>query len=1095
MAGASVLADGLTRDFTDRGFTPIVGQTARNPADLATLAQVYRDPRVETLRLFVMKGDRIVAQTGVAQRMPGSVTFGPGQFQEWKDFIAANGGDGYYLLHNHPNGKAAPSTADRGMTAMTIRQIPGFRAHVIVDHNQFGVISAKYPDGVYEKDFKGYDPGKNPRQESEWLGKLIVENIELARLASGVGAKPNEITVITTDNENRVKSITSFPKDAFEMFDRKRKTTKADRLKFWQAAARIKRLRAASGSSGYVFAVAHNATDLKDVWTKGLFTDVVDLSTGQAMGSRWQAVENPMVGDARVQGHETVRNNLGRSKVAQVAEPTNTYELDAEGQPTAAAPAGPAGPIPSHVDAGGGHYTTAPLSGVSPEVTRIVLDVMAAEDTNIKAQRGGEMPITWDQTDAESVELLNSEFGATFNSLVNRIPRSTANAAMLKSFAKIVNAAGKNVKAAVDRYNATQSAQDLAHLSAAREQLGVALAPFMGYRTEAGRALNILKQVQAEFADAQAIFELLGDGNVTAVQDFARKVKQAGSVAEIIAITQASYKPTFLDQFREYWMNLGLLSGPWTHLVNLSSTWAYNLVESGVELATSVASPNVSTRSALKRFSGMLGGVQMGIANAGKAFSTEQPQLSQQAQIDSAKYRAIPGKIGRAVRIPGRALMAEDEFNKAIAYSGELSRLAMDESQRTGRPFDEVLRGYGADREKQAEARKWAERQTFQTPLGAFGREGMRFRDRAQLWFLIPFVRTPTNIVKRFAEYTPAGMTMPSVLADLKAGGRAGALAKGRMIIGSASMAAIASLVLRGMMTGAGPEDEEERALWMQTGRKPYSILVNGKWYRYNRFEPLGMLFGVAADISEMSRTLTGTAPDKFYKASTQVLASLMTNLGDKTFLRGITEFMQAYTDPERYGEQWVSNLAATVAVPNIAAQAARAKDPYVRDARNLMDTIRARVPGIRESLPAKLDVSGQPINRSLVEPLAATPAVDDPLAEAMLRLGASKGAPSRTFTIKGRTYELTPEEYEGYKGFVQQSRWKVLTPIVNSPQFRAVEEQNAFKAKDGLENLYDKVGRQARDVWLIQHPEIIKKMATQSVPQPAGSAYLGDSP
>jgi hypothetical protein len=221
----------------------------------------------------------------------------------------------------------------------------------------------------------------------------------------------------------------------------------------------------------------------------------------------------------------------------------------------------------------------------------------------------------------------------------------------------------------------------------------------------------------------------------------------------------------------------------------------------------------------------------------------------------------------------------------------------------------------------------------------------------------------------------------------------------------------------------------------------------------------------------------------------------LMTNLGDKTFLRGITEFMQAYTDPERYGEQWVSNLAATVAVPNIAAQAARAKDPYVRDARNLMDTIRARVPGIRESLPAKLDVSGQPINRSLVEPLAATPAVDDPLAEAMLRLGASKGAPSRTFTIKGRTYELTPEEYEGYKGFVQQSRWKVLTPIVNSPQFKAVEEQNAFKAKDGLENLYDKVGRQARDVWLIQHPEIIKKMATQSVPQPAGSAYLGDSP
>jgi hypothetical protein len=551
--------------------------------------------------------------------------------------------------------------------------------------------------------------------------------------------------------------------------------------------------------------------------------------------------------------------------------------------------------------------------------------------------------------------------------------------------------------------------------------------------------------------------------------------------------------------FREYWINMSLLSGQWTHTANLLSAYVYATLESGVELAVSPFSKDVSTKAALQRFSGMLSGLQMGIANAGKAWRTEQPQLGHQMQMDVQNRRAIPGKLGRAVRTAGRALMAADEFNKAIFYVGELHRLATDESIETGRPFKEVLASYGNNQEKQAEAIKWAERLLFQTQLGSFGRQAMALRDKAGPlgWLLFPFVKTPTNIVKRFGEYAgPLALTMPSVRADIAAGGRNRALSIGRMAMGSAVMAGVISMVGRGLMTGAGPDDENEREEWLRLGYRPYSVKnpLNGEWVRYNRLEPTGMILGIASDIAEISRGMDKkdkTALENLNDAGILLLKSFAKNLGDKTFLRGITDFTQFYADPGRYGENYLSNMIATMAVPNILAQNARAMDPYMRDSRSMVDAVKARIPIVRESLPAKLDIAGQPIRGSKFEPFSSSAPVDDPLAEAMLRLGVKRGAPARDITVEKRKYEFTPEEYESYKGFMQQARWNVLTPYVNSPQFQRAMEVNSSAAGDQLGKVYDKIGTEAKEVWLIQHPEVIRKISQQSVKSSSASQYI----
>src|SRR3546814_13048383 len=67
---------------------------------------------------------------------------------------------------------------------------------------------------------------------------------------------------------------------------------------------------------------------------------------------------------------------------------------------------------------------------------------------------------------------------------------------------------------------------------------------------------------------------------------------------------------------------------------------------------------------------------------------------------------------------------------------------------------------------------------------------------------------------------------------------------------------------------------------------------------------------------------------------------------------------------PERYGRNYVARLAGSMAVPAMVSQMASATDPNLREARNILDTIKSRVPGLSDELPERLDLWGQPLAR-----------------------------------------------------------------------------------------------------------------------------------
>lgn len=60
-------------DFVRKGWIDFRDAPVASSADLAVLAQIYRDPRVETLRIFYVKDGRIVGHEGFSSNMPGFV--------------------------------------------------------------------------------------------------------------------------------------------------------------------------------------------------------------------------------------------------------------------------------------------------------------------------------------------------------------------------------------------------------------------------------------------------------------------------------------------------------------------------------------------------------------------------------------------------------------------------------------------------------------------------------------------------------------------------------------------------------------------------------------------------------------------------------------------------------------------------------------------------------------------------------------------------------------------------------------------------------------------------------------------------------------
>ena len=223
----STLAIGINKDMIRNRSTQFIGKTIQTIKDFAELAQIYRDPQYETLRyVFLDKDNKVIFQTGVSSRLPGSAASYPegvhgGQWvQELFDRMQDAGATKLILQHNHPSGKAKPSSNDIKMTKnlSKLTQRRGWQLkHVIINSNEYTEMNANGSYTTKEaKFFEGDDPLLTPPEgmEHDLLG-VKLSNQKLAEAAKWLQA-PGKVTLVGLGPRQHVRAIGEMSWDKFK---------------------------------------------------------------------------------------------------------------------------------------------------------------------------------------------------------------------------------------------------------------------------------------------------------------------------------------------------------------------------------------------------------------------------------------------------------------------------------------------------------------------------------------------------------------------------------------------------------------------------------------------------------------------------------------------------------------------------------------------------------------------------------------------------------------------------------------------------------------------------------------------------------------
>ncbi|WP_052757343.1 hypothetical protein [Sphingobium chungbukense] len=324
---------------------------------------------------------------------------------------------------------------------------------------------------------------------------------------------------------------------------------------------------------------------------------------------------------------------------------------------------------------------------------------------------------------------------------------------------------------------------------------------------------------------------------------------------------------------------------------------------------------------------------------------------------------------------------------------------------------------------------------TFQRPLGKVGRAATMLSNSSPVMkMVLPFVRTPTNLLKFSLERSPAAPLLSEWRRDFRAGGAKRDLAVARAMVGSGVGALVMELASQGLVTGNGPADEKARALMLADGWQPYSIKIGDEYLSYQRLDPFASTLGVAAGMVELQDHMTEKQRED---VALLVTASVMQNLSSKTWLSGLGDLVDAVNDPGRYANSWLKRTAGSLAIPAGVAQLARTADPTLREANTVLDAVRRRVPGLSQSLPVQRDVWGRPVTSEggvgpdIVSPVWLSTRQGDPVNNALLN--ADVTVPS--FVRK----DMTPEEYGRFREMAGATSYNDIAGLIGSPDWAAM--------------------------------------------------------
>lgn len=437
-------------------------------------------------------------------------------------------------------------------------------------------------------------------------------------------------------------------------------------------------------------------------------------------------------------------------------------------------------------------------------------------------------------------------------------------------------------------------------------------------------------------------------------------------------------------------------------------------------------------------------------------------------------YGTVEG-IGNFLRLPSRLLMTTDEFFKQLNYRRAARfKLAMDGVTKQGikdpqqlaqyveKGLEDVITSGGRHYSEESLIREGglmadkngikdaSEKSEFvskyvqdnskgkdASALADFALEESRYltftkdldqrslgatiQKATQSWsplrFVMPFVRTPTNILAFAFERTP-GVFVPGFLKEerkqLLEGWKSSDPVERSKTLGKMATSITLTAVLidtvinnREYITGGGPKDEKQKKALRATGWQPYSIKVGDKYYSYQRLDPLGTVLGVGADLVDTyfkaPKDVNTSTYENIFSALSITFARNVTN---KSYLAGVQMFTEALSDPDRYSERLLRNLGSSMLPYSGFLNQIQygTGDQEAREVRSLADALLNKLPGGRDNLDPKRNLLGEEViieNTPIIgaiNPIATSTQKNDAVLNEMANLNHAFREPPSTY-------------------------------------------------------------------------------------------------
>lgn len=445
---------------------------------------------------------------------------------------------------------------------------------------------------------------------------------------------------------------------------------------------------------------------------------------------------------------------------------------------------------------------------------------------------------------------------------------------------------------------------------------------------------------------------------------------------------------------------------------------------------------------------------------------------------------------------PGRGLQAADQFFRAIAFQQERYGAAFSNARAEGlspqtAPFNKRVAELVTDKEMEESAWRAATTAVYQEEPEALARYLTKFKvDHPLFSFIVPFIRTPANIVLQGIQASPAGFLKTGIQ---RGAGRETALIQGGATAGTLALP-LAWLAASGQITGNGPREPNARERWIRAGNRPYTIKIgDGPPIDYTLMQPISVPMMLIADAYE------GWVEEGAKDDSDLVdkVSGLVTSMGDslinQSYLRGVADLFEGIRDPKRFATRTGGGVASMFApFAGLARDIHRFREPFLREQKEPEDVLRQSIifPGFAEAAPIRRErlgepaqLEGTPIQRGfLAGPLKLlggveslkpqVSPVEQLLGEVEPFMTEQLGRPSGELTVKGKKVPL--DKYQknllaGAKGTLLRIR---LERLMAQPNFVRLPVEMKAKAVEKVIN-----SQRARTGAALRKPGVLNRL------------------